>query len=559
MDINAPAPAASQRLSATTAGWPQRPLLLAGLTGLIGGVVGVLAEADRAPALMAALVTAALVFALTVERASLGRTAAFALLCGALVALVADRNLAYTAGRSLLEWPFWSAVLATAIAAPFFQAWREVGGGRRWPWRLPYAALHTHAWTNGVIGGAALAFVALSWLLSWLVAMMFDLIGIDALERLLGEGWFALALTGAAFGAAVGLLRERDRVVAAMQRLVTVVLGVLAPLLAAALLLFLMALVGTGLTPLWQSGFSTAALMLGVAAFCVLLTNAVIGNDADDAASNPVLTAGAAVLAVMVLPLSAIAAAAMGLRIGEYGWTPDRIWGLIAAVVALGYGVAGLWAAARGRRGFAAVLRPVQQKLALCLWVLALLLALPLADFGAIAARDQLARLASNRVGADKFDFAAMAFDFGPAGRRGLEQLAGGRNAELVGRAKAALAAKSRYELHENVELAADAAADILLPPGAPPVPRAALDQLYDVCAARCAGRWLDEGTLVAYSLGSKPRGEVVILQASGTRWNRQSARRRAPFASADVRVETRPVTRRQLVIDGEALGEPFE
>src|SRR3546814_8463269 len=46
-----------------------------------------------------------------------------------------------------------------------------------------------------------------------------------------------------------------------------IVLAVLAPVLAAALLLFLLSLLGTGLQKLWDAGFSTAGLMLGVAAF----------------------------------------------------------------------------------------------------------------------------------------------------------------------------------------------------------------------------------------------------------------------------------------------------
>src|SRR3546814_8481082 len=103
-------------------------------------------------------------------------------------------------------------------------------------------------------------------------------------------------LAGAAFGGAVGLLRGRDRLVATLQRLVMIVLAVLAPVLAAALVIFLLSLLGTGLQKLWAAGFSTAGLMLGVAAFAVLLANAVIGNGADDRSANRVLHAAAAEL-----------------------------------------------------------------------------------------------------------------------------------------------------------------------------------------------------------------------------------------------------------------------
>ena len=48
----------------------------------------------------------------------------------------------------------------------------------------------------------------------------------------------------------------------------------------------------------------------------------------------------------------------------------------------------------------------------------------PLVDFGAISTRDQLARLERGRVGPDQFDWAALAFDFGPSGRAALTRLA---------------------------------------------------------------------------------------------------------------------------------------
>src|SRR3546814_8003889 len=106
-----------------------------------------------------------------------------------------------------------------------------------------------------------------------------------------------LMLAGAAFGGAVGLLRERDRLVATLQRLVMIVLAVLAPVLAVALVLFLLSLAGTGLQKLWDSGFLTAAVMMAVAAFAVLLATAVIGNGRDDRATNTAPRWAAPVLA----------------------------------------------------------------------------------------------------------------------------------------------------------------------------------------------------------------------------------------------------------------------
>src|SRR3546814_6709576 len=101
-----------------------------------------------------------------------------------------------------------------------------------------------------VIGAAGLAFVGVTFLLVTLIGEMFHLIGIELIRDLLRGEWFGWMLAGAAFGGSVGLLRERDRLVSTLQRLVMIVLAVLAPVLAAALLLFLLSLLGTGLQKL---------------------------------------------------------------------------------------------------------------------------------------------------------------------------------------------------------------------------------------------------------------------------------------------------------------------
>src|SRR5690606_29825243 len=75
---------------------------------------------------------------------------------------------------------------------------------------------------------------------------------------------------------------------------------------------------------------------------------------------------------------------------------------------------------------------------------LAVLLALPVLDFGAISTRNQLARLESGEVSVDDFDYAALRSDFGEAGLRALRRMADGDNAEVAELAQAALAQTQR-------------------------------------------------------------------------------------------------------------------
>ena len=130
---------------------------------------------------------------------------------------------------------------------------------------------------------------------------------------------------------------------------------------------------------------------------------------------NSWLRRAALVLVLCVLPLAIIAALSLGQRIGQYGWTPERIWG----VVAVG-DCARLWrrrlvgGRSRAAQDFDDPLRPLQTKLAIGLCGLALFLALPILDFGAISARSQLARLESGKVKAEEFDWTRDGVRFRP-------------------------------------------------------------------------------------------------------------------------------------------------
>lgn len=581
----------SARLDDNDPPWPLRPWIMATICAVAGLAIHMFVDrqyvAEPAPlldALAAFVAIGTVVFVLGVELRRWHWALGFALLWGAVMGLITWHSAGYNFGGSPVEWPFWSGILAVLVATPLFQTRRDVApDGRFWKlWQMPYARLHSHAWTDAVIGAASLAFVGIAFLLTVLIGQMFKLIGINLIFDLLNDEWFGWMLAGAAFGGAVGLLRERDRLVATLQRLVMIVLAVLAPVLAVALVLFLLSLAGTGLQKLWDSGFSTAAVMMGVAAFAVLLANAVIGNGADDRATNRALRWSAPVLAVAVLPLAGIAFYSMHLRVIQYGWTPERIWGVIAAMIALAYGIAGLWAVVKGRRDFDDRLRPLQQKLAIGLAFLALFLALPILDFGAISTRDQVARLKSGAVPVEKFDWAALAFDFGPSGRRELEALARSTDKERAGFAKLALAAKDRWSVSnwrrgnsDEVALAASLAGEPIeskvrvLPEGRtlPPDVYDVLERREDCVTQRCIVYVISRNRVALL----RPDTDVVLLvylvgKNGKGNWypdgEYPSLARRKPLGTAvDLNkavVEVRPVVRQQIFVDGKPIGDNF-
>jgi hypothetical protein len=586
-DSPAKSSSVSARLDDNDLPWPLRPWIMAAICAAAGLAFHLLIDhhyddalADWRSALATAVAVAAVVFVLGVELRRWHWALGFALGWGAILGLIAWQTAAYNIQGNPVEWPFWSGMLAVLVATPLFQTRRDVAPDWRfWKlWQMPYARLHSHAWTDAVIGAASLAFVGITFLLVVLIGQMFKLIGINLIFDLLNDEWFGWMLAGAAFGGAVGLLRERDRLVSTLQRLVMIVLAVLAPVLAVALVLFLLSLIGTGLQKLWDSGFSTAAVMMGAAAFAVLLANAVIGNGSDDRATNPVLRWAAPVLVVAVLPLAGIAFYSMHLRVIQYGWTPERIWGVIAAMIALAYGIAGVWAVAKGRRDFDDWLRPLQQKLAIGLALLALFLALPILDFGAISTRDQLARLKSGATPVEKFDWAALAFDFGPEGRAALTDMAKSVDKTKAGLAQWALKSRDRWTLDRDSDEmtprdAAFGARRIEEKVRVFPATRALPAELYalldqrSLCrTAPCIVQWVGDSRVAVVS-NSGMLSHFAIDPATKT-WNDYYGgsdpveQKRRELSVDDVEkgaVEVRTVTRRQIFVNGKPVGGDFE
>ena len=563
----------SERLD-EQAHWPWRPWLMAAICALAGLIFQWLTQyrypADLLPSRQAAATFVAIgtvAFVLTVELRRWQWALTFAAGWATVIAFVGWFTASYNSHPTIFEWPFLSGIFAVLIAAPLFQTVRDEGA-----WRFPYERLHNHAWMDAVIGAASLFFTGVSFLLAWLIAGLFDLIGIDLLKELLQDEWFAWMLAGFAFGAAVGMLRERDALLTTLQRLVMVVFSVLAPVLAVALVLFLASLPFTGLDGLWESAIPATPLLLIAGAGAVLLTNAVIGNGKAERSPSNILQWSAQALVLTVLPLAFIAALSIGQRIGQYGWTPERIWGVIAVGVAIVYGAASWWSVWRGRRDFDDTLRPLQTRIAIGLCGLALFLALPIVDFGAISAQSQMARFAAGKVPAAEFDWRAMAFDFGPAGRTRLREIARSGPPEQRKLASAALATKDRYAVEAEVQKAESAAnldTRLRIVPEGSDIPQDLRNSIASTRYCRvgpCVVTLVDEHrAVIAGPLIKDDPIESAVLQRNDKGfWSQDIHSRfvakpafRPNLATAPV--ELRTVERKQLYVDGKPVGEAFD
>ncbi|HEX8222219.1 MAG TPA: DUF4153 domain-containing protein [Allosphingosinicella sp.] len=569
----------NERTGSEHPAWPLRALLLAGLgaafgllfDSLIGGSRGsTWPDSPLRIAGAAFLAVSGLVFALTLERRRWTWSAAFAAACGLVAAFVAGWNGSPNGWGPGEGWQFFSGLLAVAIAVPLFQSSRDGGDGGRRP---DTALVHAHVWTNLVLGAAACTFVGATILLTVLLAQLFHLIGIDFLRDLMNESGFMWTLACGAFGGAVGLLRDRDQVLATLHKVGRAVLSVLAPVLALGLALFVLALPFTGLQPLWEQTEATPIMLVCIVG-AVLLVNAAIGNSADEEARSPPVRYAALALVPVMLPLAFVAAISTAKRIDQYGLTPDRLWACVFVLAAAAFALAYLYAVVRGRAAWPEALRRANVRVAAGLCLLALFLALPIVSFGALSARDQLARLQSGSVTPDRFDWAAMRFDFGPAGRRALERLAASSDLVIRQRARQALRASSRWAIGAGEP-----------PPPAPPIavrtPRVqnrpeggaditpALKDIIDrtgQCSERpCRVVFLEPRQAIVLRPDCADCRIYMFEGRPGGTWEQKSppvpiaSASRPRFDTAKGRVEVRRVERRQLFVDGQPVGEAFE
>jgi len=433
---NEAAPAAAE--------WPLRPWLLAGLLGIAGLLIHLVTQGnDDVPWQMAAaafLFFGAIAAAFTLERDSWKEPAVFALAVGLVMAGLAWRAVRYGENLPDEQYGFAAGVVATALALPLFQA-----EFHRRRFATPYSEIYGHVWTDAISAAGALVFTGLSWLALVLMSELFHLLRIDFLRDLMNEGAFGWTFSGLAAGAALGTIRNQLKVLATMQTVVLLVASLLAVPLAVGLVVFLVATAVSGPQVLWDTTRSATPLLLTCAAGAFVLTNAIVRQGDDTMTRSRVMRIAGRILAAVILPLAVFAAFSMGLRLDQYGLAPERLWGLVAIFVACACGV-GYWVALiLGRKGgWAGYVRKTTFHTGLGVCALAILLALPILDFGAISTRNQVARLESGKETPERFDFTALRWDFGSSGRRALERLSRSGNAKVARLAQVALAQRER-------------------------------------------------------------------------------------------------------------------
>ena len=354
---------------------------------------------------------------------------------------------------SVLAWVFFSAGLFMAHVLVLSSA----QDGRR---MARYTTYFDQAWKLFIQHVFSAAFVGALWLVLYLGAALFKLIGLRFLQEVLGESWFAIPVSTCAMALGLHLTDVKPDIVRGIRQLMLTLLSWILPVIALLASGFLASLPVTGLAPLWATRQATAVL-LGTAAALVILINTAFQSGERSEAVPRAVRACARLACVLLLPIVGIALYALSLRIGQYGWTSHRVIASACVLVAGGYAMGYLWAAL-DRGGW---LRPVAHVNVWATWlILAVLMALfsPLADPARLSVSDQLARLRDGRTSAGDFDYLYLRFDAGRHGHQALQALArgqdAGREAPLVAaKAQAALKESNRWAARADTPLAASA------------------------------------------------------------------------------------------------------
>ena len=316
-------------------------------------------------------------------------------------------------------------------------------------WIAAFPTYFDTAWKAGVQLALSIGFTVAFWILLFLGAALFSVIGLDFLSDLVEQEWFSIPVTTLMFATAVHLTDVRDGLIRGVRSVVLMLLSWLLLLMTVLAAGFLAALPFTGLDRLWNTGSATA-LVLSAAGALIILINTAYQDGRTDNLPPAILRGTVRVAAVLLTPLVGLAFWGLTLRIGQHGLTPDRIiafaCAIIGAAYAGGYGFAALqpfW------RKTADWMQPLERtNVITAVLEVAVILALfsPLADPARLAVADQVARLERGAVKPDQFDYRFLRFESGKAGEAALVRLTRSTDPVVARSARNVTAVSNRWD-----------------------------------------------------------------------------------------------------------------
>ena len=322
------------------------------------------------------------------------------------------------------------------VGAPFLML--RLVAPRDW---LRFTALFDTAWTMHLRFLGGLLFVGMVWLVLLMSNALLELVRVPLLDWLLAPEWSGFVLTGLLLGIGMAVVHDLSDTVSPF--ILFRLLRILVPVVLLVLIVFVVALPLGGLSDIFGP-LSAAGVLMGMVLLVLTLLNAAIDRSDTRAVGDGWLGRATRFLAIGMVVLCGLAVWSVAVRVQQYGWTPQRVVALLAALMLLAYGIAYAAIALRGA-DWKGRLRAANVRLAIASVVVAAVLMTPVLNPYRIATSSQIARYDAGRIDPEALPLWEMAHEWGHAGQAGLLRL------------ETADAQPEGARLHERIALARSA------------------------------------------------------------------------------------------------------
>ena len=311
----------------------------------------------------------------------------------------------------------WRLLLMAMLALPWIQYSLHVSREQA---RYPH--FYRQLWLNALT--LLIVFVAngLFWLVLLLWSEMFKLVGIPFFSTLFFDtDWFGYVAFGLITALAVVLARTQSRLVTAVQKLLTFIATGLLPLVALLALMFILTLPFTGLEAISQR--VSAAGLMSTLTLLLLLLMAIVREPQKEVLPYPGALRYLIKCSLIVAPIyMLIAGWSLWVRIQQYGWTPERLYGVLVVVVLLVWSFGYLASILRRGRNPLELQGPVILGVSLLALGLLVLLSSPVIDAWRISVNSHMGLYHSGKIKPDQVSL-YMLDHSGKPGRAALEAL----------------------------------------------------------------------------------------------------------------------------------------
>ena len=309
-----------------------------------------------------------------------------------------------------------------------------------------YPDLFEITWRNAllVITGAILTGVF--WVILFAGSMLMESIGIKLISDLIAKPGFNLPVTGFVFGAAFALGLARAEMIVTFRRFWLSISAWFLPLLLFFSVMWATSLPFTGWASLLETHRASYILMWFLA-LSIKFANAAYQ---DGAVSRPYAEWLSKIVSIAWLSLLAVAFTAwwaMIIRINQYGWTEDRVWGVFVLLLASLY-VVGYACSVRYGLNKMSLVGKTNITVAIVMSLGLVLLLTPLLDARRISVASQMQSIMRGTIDSNYIDYDYFRWNAGVYGQKALDELAKGiahkDKTTIAARAKEILAKKDR-------------------------------------------------------------------------------------------------------------------